>query len=128
MKEPSLSPPSRRKFLYWTGSIFTAAILAGLFGFRHRLARYFSKAVPEGKSTVDTESDAAETLGYVEEADQVDVTLFPRRSTPEGKTQFCRNCRYYRRENAEWGYCQILKDGLVKGGGWCNAWAKVAGK
>lgn len=70
-----------------------------------------------------TESDpTAVALGYVHDATAVDTKKYPARATPEGKKQFCHNCKLYQAGADGWGGCSIFQGKLVKGEGWCAAW------
>jgi hypothetical protein len=60
-------------------------------------------------------------LGYYEDADAVDLARWPRKAQPEN--QVCSSCVLYRVVDDEWGGCAIFPGKLVKGAGWCNAWA-----
>ena len=76
---------------------------------------------------IEENNPQAIALGYKHQASDVDVTKFPRRAGDAGQTQFCSNCMLFngKAEN-EWAPCVIFANKLVKGEGWCNAWAKKA--
>ncbi len=66
----------------------------------------------------------AMALGYRHNVADVDVTRFPKRDTPEGKTQFCDNCIHYNtaEEQDGWAPCAIFPGQTVAAKGWCNVW------
>ena len=70
------------------------------------------------------EDPIALALGYQEDANLVDTAKFPKRASPEGRTQFCDNCVLYAAQEAGFGTCTAIPGKLVAGKGWCNAWAK----
>ena len=71
---------------------------------------------------VDEESPSAVALGYRHDAASVDTEKFPARATPEGKKQFCHNCKLYLAGDDGWGGCGIFPGKQVNGEGWCGAW------
>jgi hypothetical protein len=86
------------------------------------------KAFAELKLIDPKTNGTAKALGYVHEADKVDVKKWPKRAGA-GKTQYCDNCQFYTAEknqgkNAEEGKCMLLPGGLVAKKGWCNSWVK----
>jgi hypothetical protein len=71
---------------------------------------------------VDEAHPSAVALGYRHDAADVDTQKFPARATPEGKKQFCSNCKLYQSGSDGWGGCAIFPGKQVKGMGWCGAW------
>ena len=71
---------------------------------------------------VDEASGPAVALGYRHDANNVDTKKYPARATPEGKKQFCSNCKLYQAGDDGWGGCAIFPGKLVQGKGWCAAW------
>ena len=61
-------------------------------------------------------------LGYQPDADDVDVTQYPRRAGAEGAVQLCSNCRFYQATADGYGTCSAIPGKLVAGPGWCSAW------
>ena len=74
---------------------------------------------------VDEANPSAAALGYRHDAASVDTAKYPARATPEGKKQFCDNCKLYQAGADGWGNCGIFPGKLVKGKGWCGAWMKA---
>ncbi|MEQ8693080.1 MAG: high-potential iron-sulfur protein [Pseudomonadales bacterium] len=64
-------------------------------------------------------------LGYQPDADDVDVTKYPKRAGAEGATQLCSNCRFYQATADGYGTCSAIPGKLVAGPGWCNAWIPI---
>lgn len=82
---------------------------------------------------VDESSPTAAALGYKHDAEKVDVAKFPKRATPESKTQHCENCSFFSAggqkvvgHEGSWGKCTIFPTGLVAAKGWCNTWTLKA--
>ena len=71
---------------------------------------------------VDEADPSAVALGYRHDAASVDTKKYPVRGTPEGKKQFCSNCKLYQAGSDGWGGCAIFPGKQVKGKGWCGAW------
>jgi len=70
------------------------------------------------------ESDpTAVALGYLHDATATDTNKYPTRATPEGKKQFCHNCKLYQAGADGWGGCSIFQGKLVNGEGWCAVWS-----
>jgi hypothetical protein len=72
---------------------------------------------------VDENEAAAVSLGYRNDATQVDTKAFPKRAGAQGARQFCDNCALFEGEPGDrWAPCSIFQKRLVSGKGWCNAW------
>ncbi len=70
-----------------------------------------------------TEDDPiAIALGYKIDANDVDVTQYPKRAGAAGAAQFCSNCGLYQAQADGHGTCSAIPGKLVAGPGWCNAW------
>ena len=110
MSEATKPDQSRRKFF---GSFLTA--VTGAFLFRYLWAQ------PEQR--VDEGEAAAISLGYRQDATQVDTKAFPKRAGTQGARQFCENCALYEGDPGDrLAPCSVFQGRLVSGKGWCNAW------
>ena len=76
------------------------------------------------QSRLDEGHPTAVALGYRHVAEDVDVTRYPKRATPEGREQFCDNCIHYKTEEEQdgWAPCAIFPGQTVAAKGWCNVW------
>lgn len=78
---------------------------------------------------VDENDPAAVAIGYVHDAEKVDVSRFPKRAGESGGTQFCHNCALYQGQGTEGvGPCSVFPGRNVKAAGWCNAWVPAPNK
>ncbi|MFU8816023.1 MAG: high-potential iron-sulfur protein [Pseudomonadales bacterium] len=109
---PKLHTISRRRVLL-TGAIASAAAVLG-------------RNLGAAELRLDVNDPQALALGYVENAADVDLDRWPRKAGPGGDNQFCYNCVLYSAGADGWGGCTIFPGKLVKGAGWCNAWAPEA--
>ncbi len=105
---------SRRRLLKQAGSSLALIPLVTV---------YQQPAYAAEKITLDHPS--AKALGYVHDANEVDVAKFPKRAGEEGAKQFCDNCSQYKETEPGWGTCTIFPNYLVAGPGWCNVWVPV---
>lgn len=115
---------SRREFLKLSGlGLFGAAALGTI-----TLRTIPADAQAPKKLVLVSESEPmAKTLGYVAVAEKADIKKFPKRATPEGKTQFCHNCILLNGGKVttdKEAPCALFTGKAVAAGGWCNSWAK----
>ncbi len=115
---------SRRDFLKLSGlGLFGAAALGTI-----TLRTIPADAQAAGKLVMVSESEPmAKTLGYVANASKADIKKFPKRATPDGKTQFCHNCILFnggKVTTEKAGACALFGVKAVAAGGWCNSWAR----
>jgi len=82
---------------------------------------------------LDENDPQAIALGFKHDATKVDTVKYPKRKSPEGDKQFCKNCILLTKsginlpgKDGEWGSCSIFMSGLVNVNGWCNTWAQKA--
>lgn len=68
---------------------------------------------------VSIEDPKAKTLGYVEDAEHVDIKHFPTYKT--GQT--CANCTLIQLRYGFFRPCTLFPDKTVSAKGWCSAWA-----
>ncbi|TGL21739.1 high-potential iron-sulfur protein [Leptospira yanagawae] len=80
--------------------------------------------LPEGTTPVAENDPTAQALGFHQNANDTDFTLFPDRKLPNAKNQICQNCSQFTKVNDGWGKCNILSAGVVSTKGWCSAWSK----
>jgi hypothetical protein len=104
-----LTSISRRRVLL-TGALASAAAVLG-------------RSAAASEVRLEESNPQALALGYFEDAAEVDVTRWPKKAQPGGDTQLCSNCVLYSASPDGWGGCTIFPGKLVKGAGWCNAWA-----
>ena len=110
---------TRRRLL--ARSVFFALGCALGPGFALNARKAFAE---EGLVKIEESDPLGSAFGYVHDASKVDTVQFPKRAGEAGATQFCNNCAVFTAAaDAEWGPCSILPGKLVKGVGWCNAWA-----
>lgn len=118
-----MSDLNRRHFVKM--SLFAAALFPFLgFLTSARAAKTEASAPPEGAKAVSESDPVATAIGYKADVANVDFAKYPQRKKPEAKNQFCNNCALYVPSNSDWGKCQMLTSGLVKGKGWCGSWNK----
>ncbi|PLW84465.1 iron permease [Kineobactrum sediminis] len=78
----------------------------------------------ETQPKLSEDSPQAKRLAYVHDADDVIASEQPRYE--EG--QQCTNCQLYQgTPDDEWAGCPLFAGKLVKGTGWCNAYAPRSG-
>lgn len=64
---------------------------------------------------------AAYALGYVHDADDVDLSKYPRYEPG----QICANCQQWRAApDVEWAPCAIFPGNSVRNEGWCSVWVR----
>lgn len=67
---------------------------------------------------------AAFALGYVHDADDVDLSKYPRYEPG----QICANCQQWRADpDVEWAPCAIFPGNSVRNEGWCSVWVRKVG-
>lgn len=77
-----------------------------------------------------SESDPlAVSLGYIVDANKVDLKKWPKRAGPDGAKQFCYNCQFYQNASGDpkaskSAPCQIFPGKSVMAKGWCNTWTQ----
>ncbi|MFL6691720.1 MAG: high-potential iron-sulfur protein [Ramlibacter sp.] len=77
----------------------------------------------DAPARVDAKDPQAASLGYTEDAGQVDARRFPRRTAE----QLCANCQVYSgKGNEPTGPCTVFAGKLVTAKGWCSAWVLKA--
>lgn len=80
--------------------------------------------LPEGEKPVSESDPTAQALGFHQNAEDTDFTLYPDRKLTKAKNQVCQHCAQFTKLNDSWGKCNILSAGVVSNQGWCSAWAK----
>ena len=110
MIQDKCSKFTRRRLLRAGGAVGTFTLLAGT-GMR---------VAAQGQEKVDPSSQMAQSLNYVENAENAQARQNP--------GAYCHNCRYYTAGGGEegWGPCTIFSNKLVAAEGWCSAWAERA--
>ena len=104
---------SRRRFMgataKWAAFIPAASLIA---------------RVAAAQTRIEETHPTAVALGYRHDANDVDVTRYPKRGTPEGQMQLCDNCIHYKTEEEQdgWAPCAIFPGQSVAAKGWCNVW------
>lgn len=108
---------NRRRFIQ-LGLAGLASVPAASLVYRH------VSAADADAPLVDENDPAAVAIGYVHDAQKVDVDRFPKRAGESGASQFCHNCVLYQGQGTDGvGGCSIFPGRNVKAAGWCNAWA-----
>ena len=75
---------------------------------------------------VSEDDPTAKAMGYLHDANQVDVAKYAKRAGEAGSKQFCHNCKLYQAGTGEgWGACAIFPGKEVNAKGWCNAWVSA---
>jgi hypothetical protein len=111
---------SRRTFLESAAVVTTGFTIPALPIFSAE------SGLPPGQKALSEADGLAKSLGYRADANKVDVKKFPKRGTPESKTQFCDNCSLYvgNPNYPNWGACSIFPNNkVVAAKGWCNTWS-----
>ena len=126
-----MSTTSRRDFLKKSLAIVSAVPVASTIQRAGLSGDAFAQDTAE---LVDETTAQAQALGYKHNAQEVDVTKFPKRAGEEGSTQFCSNCQLMQKtgmkidgKEGEYGKCLIFPANLVNAKGWCNSWVVKAG-
>ena len=100
---------TRRQFVL--GFIPAGALLLGAATFISAEASHLEESDPQATS-----------LGYKQDATEVDVAKYPVYAAGRN----CSGCqRYQGRAGEAWGPCPIMGGKLVNAQGWCLAWIKV---
>jgi hypothetical protein len=93
-----------------------------------------SKAWAEGETIVALDDPTAKALGYVHDAETVDVAKWPTRASTDGVNKLCSNCnlivgesKSVAGEEGKWIGCQLFPGKLVNENGWCSAWVAKIG-
>jgi hypothetical protein len=122
---PSQGSP-RRSFLKQLALGATLLSAGPAFTFAADAKKKAPEPLPPGEKALPPTDAVGKALGYVEDANLVDVKKYKKRAGKDGKTQFCDNCQFYQAKNSGWGKCTMLANGLVTAKGWCNSWQKKA--
>lgn len=118
------------KFTHLNRRRFIQLGLAGLASVPAASIVYRGAAAADAEAPLVDENDpAAVAIGYVHDAEQVDVSRFPKRAGESGAAQFCHNCALYQGEGTDGvGACSVFPGRNVKAAGWCNAWVPAPEK
>ncbi|MFN7883083.1 MAG: high-potential iron-sulfur protein [bacterium] len=76
---------------------------------------------PVGVAEVDPRDVQAVALGYVQDAQQADLTRYPNKAA-DAK---CSNCALFAgRPTDTFAMCPLFAGKVVRGAAWCSAWAR----